>query len=34
MDLRSRIAPRDEALATLCASVREVTAALGFAFDE
>jgi glutamate-ammonia-ligase adenylyltransferase len=34
MDLRSRIAPRDDALMTLCASVQEVTAALGFDFDE
>ncbi|KRE96551.1 glutamate-ammonia-ligase adenylyltransferase [Frateuria sp. Soil773] len=32
LDLRSRIAPRDEALEQLCASVREVTGALGFAF--
>jgi glutamate-ammonia-ligase adenylyltransferase len=34
MDLRSRIAPRDEALATLCASVSDVTAALGFTFEK
>jgi glutamate-ammonia-ligase adenylyltransferase len=32
LDLRSRIAPRDAELAQLCASVREVTDALGFAF--
>jgi len=32
LDLRSRIAPRDDELETLCASVRQVTAALGFAF--
>ena len=34
LDLRSRIAPRDEALTMLCASVREVTGALGFTFEE
>ncbi|HTH66905.1 MAG TPA: bifunctional [glutamate--ammonia ligase]-adenylyl-L-tyrosine phosphorylase/[glutamate--ammonia-ligase] adenylyltransferase [Rhodanobacter sp.] len=33
LDLRSRIAPRDAALEQLCDSVREVTDALGFAFD-
>ncbi|KZC18000.1 glutamine-synthetase adenylyltransferase [Rhodanobacter sp. FW104-R8] len=32
LDLRPRIAPRDAQLEQLCASVREVTAALGFAF--
>lgn len=32
LDLRSRIAPRDAALAQLCDSVREVTDALGFEF--
>ena len=33
LDLRSRIAPRDAELEQLCASVRGVTDALGFAFD-
>ncbi len=33
LDLRSRITPRDGMLEQLSASVREVTAALGFAFD-
>ena len=32
LDLRSRIAPRDEELEQLCAGVRVVTDALGFAF--
>ncbi len=32
LDLRSRLAPRDEALARLCAGVEEVTTALGFEF--
>ncbi len=32
LDLRSRIAPRDGQLEQMCASVREVTLALGFAF--
>jgi glutamate-ammonia-ligase adenylyltransferase len=32
LDLRSRIAPRDRQLETVCRGVREVTAALGFAF--
>jgi [glutamine synthetase] adenylyltransferase / [glutamine synthetase]-adenylyl-L-tyrosine phosphorylase len=32
LDLRSRIAPRDAALETLCDSVHAVTDALGFAF--
>jgi len=33
LDLRSRIAPRDAALDRLCGSVRQVVAALGFAFE-
>jgi glutamate-ammonia-ligase adenylyltransferase len=32
LDLRSRIAPRDPALGTMCAEVRAITAALGFDF--
>jgi glutamate-ammonia-ligase adenylyltransferase len=32
LDLRSRIAPRDRELEQLCASVHDVTTALGFAF--
>nr|WP_243042212.1 bifunctional [glutamate--ammonia ligase]-adenylyl-L-tyrosine phosphorylase/[glutamate--ammonia-ligase] adenylyltransferase [Dyella sedimenti] len=32
LDLRSRIAPRDDELERLCGNVRDVTAALGFAF--
>jgi glutamate-ammonia-ligase adenylyltransferase len=32
LDLRSRIAPRDPELEQLCASVREITDALGFTF--
>ena len=32
LDLRSRVAPRDAALESLCVRVREVTTALGFAF--
>ncbi|WEN15167.1 bifunctional [glutamate--ammonia ligase]-adenylyl-L-tyrosine phosphorylase/[glutamate--ammonia-ligase] adenylyltransferase [Rhodanobacter sp. AS-Z3] len=34
LDLRSRIAPREPALAQLCGSVREVTDALGFSFGD
>ncbi len=33
LDLRSRIAPRDAALAQCCDGVREVTVALGFRFE-
>jgi glutamate-ammonia-ligase adenylyltransferase len=32
LDLRSRVTPRDEELEQLCAAVRGVTDALGFAF--